>query len=129
MPNRYGKGFMPVLVAAAKRQLSHGICTKFLFESQAHQTTIQKAIRQLCRKELANAADLYAKRYAGDATGVIVDEHSAKGYPAYEIEVIDAGGGFVTMDTVGKTWLLYLKKIKPYSSTQESDDAQTLRKA
>jgi hypothetical protein len=52
MPQRYSKGFRPVLLAAAKRQLSHGIRTKFLFEAQAQQARLQKAIRQLCRKRL-----------------------------------------------------------------------------
>lgn len=62
MPQRYSKGFRPELLAAAKRQLSHGIRTKFLFEAQAQQARLQKAIRQLCRKEIATAANLYAKR-------------------------------------------------------------------
>ncbi len=52
MPKRFGKGFGPTLLAAVKLQLSHGKRTEFLFETSAQQTRLQKAIRELFRKEV-----------------------------------------------------------------------------
>ena len=49
------------------------------------------------RAEIAATANLYAKRFADGATGVIVYEHNAKAFPAYEIEVIDADGMTITV--------------------------------
>lgn len=108
MPIRYGKGFMPALVAAARLQLSHGKRTEFLFETPAQHTRLQKAIRHLFRKEIAAAANEYAKRIDPEAHGFVLYEHTAKGFPAYEIEVIDAEGVVIAIDTVGRAWLMAL---------------------
>ena len=69
MPIRLSKGFRPALVVAAKRQLTHNIRTEFLFETPAQHTRLQKAILQLCRKEIAADALLYAKRIDCEAYG------------------------------------------------------------
>jgi hypothetical protein len=108
MPLRLSKGFRPALVAAARLRLLHGKRTEFLFETTAQQTRLQKAIRQLCQKEIAAAANLYAKRIDPDANGFVVYEHNAKGFPAYEIEVIDADGVVIATDTVGHAWLMVM---------------------
>ena len=52
MPIRYSKGLRTALMTAAKLQQLHGKRTEFLFETPAQQTRLQKAIRQLCRKEV-----------------------------------------------------------------------------
>lgn len=108
MPLRLSKGSMRVLIAAAKRQLSHNMRTEFLFETPAQHTRLQKAIRHLCRKEIAAAANVYAKRIDPEAHGFVLYEHTAKGFPAYEIEVIDTDGMTITVDSVGQAWLMAL---------------------
>jgi hypothetical protein len=108
MPKRYGKGLMRALIAAAKRQLSHNMRTEFSFETPAQHTRLQKAIRHLCRREIAAAANLYAKRIDPEAHGLVLYEHTAKGFPAYEIEVLDADGVTLATDTVGHAWLMAL---------------------
>ena len=108
MPIRYGKRLMPSLRAAAKRQLSHNMRTKFLFETPAQHTRLQKAIRHLCRKDIAAAANVYAKRIDPEAHGFVLYEHTAKGFPAYELEVLDGDSVTITTDTVGRAWLMTL---------------------
>jgi hypothetical protein len=49
---RYGKGKTAQISAAAKLQLSHDKGTHFLCETRTEQTRLQKAIRQMTRKEL-----------------------------------------------------------------------------
>lgn len=106
MPIRYSKGFMPTLRVAAKLLLADGKRTEFLFETPAQHTRLQKAIRQLCRKEIAAAANVYAKGIDPEALRFVLYEHKAKGFPAYEIEVIDADGMTITVDTVGHARLI-----------------------
>lgn len=63
---------------------------------------------QLCEKEIAAAASLYAKRIDPEANGFVLYEHTAKDFPAYEIEVIETDGMTTTVDTVGHAWLMAL---------------------
>jgi hypothetical protein len=49
---RFGKGKTAQITAAAKLQLSHDKGTHFLCETRTAQTRLQKAIRQIERKEL-----------------------------------------------------------------------------
>jgi hypothetical protein len=58
--------------------------------------------------QVAAAANLYAKRIDPEAHGLVLYEHTAKGFPAYEIEVIDTDGITITVDTVGHAWLMTL---------------------
>lgn len=67
MPIRISKGFRRTLVAAAKRQLSYNMRTEFLFETPAQHTRLQKAIRQLCRKAIAEGVRGIEIRSARDA--------------------------------------------------------------
>lgn len=65
---RYGKGKTAQIVAAARLELSHAKGTHFLCETRTAQTRLQKAIRQMARKELREL-DKVQKIYGGMSTG------------------------------------------------------------
>lgn len=62
-----------------------------------------KAERQVMG--MAKYANLYAKRFAPDATGVIIHAYR-RGTPGYEIEVISADGSTIGVYTVSHARLV-----------------------
>jgi hypothetical protein len=50
-------------------------------------------------------ANLYAKQFAPDATGVVVHKYP-RGTPAYEVEVLAADGSTIGVYTVGHAKLM-----------------------